>query len=581
MTTATAGKKSRSTKPTESDSDVVTHYARDVVAGRQIAGRLVRQACQRHLDDLKRGKKRGLRWSLEHAMHAIEFFPRFLRLAEGEHAGKPFVLQPWQQFIIGSVFGWLGSDGYRRFRRVYLETSKGQGKTPMLGGIGLYCMAFDGEAGAWCYAAAVTREQARVMFDDAAKMVKASPELDRILDVNLNNIAHLESGSFIRPISSEGRGLDAKRVHYASIDEVHEHENSLVCDKLSAGTKGRRQPLVVEATNAGFDRETVCWYHHEYSARILAGVQADDEWFAYICQLDACDGCRSDGKDQPQEGCPRCDDWRDEAVWPKIAPNLDVSLTRKYVRAQVREAIGMPSQANIVKRLNFCIWTQSYTRFFDVEQWVACSRTVPDAELVGAPCFGGLDLAQSEDFCAFVRIWILPDGRVAVRPRFWLPAAALTQHPNRPYAQWRDAKALEVTEGNITDYDLVEREVGALALESNVLAIAFDKKFADPMAQRLTGLGLTMIDCPQGYGLNAALVALHKRVSTGQLCHGGHPILSWMASNMVVRHGKDNEIRADKEMAKEKIDGIVALAMALSRAIVQPVETELGGVIAL
>ena len=270
-------------------------------------------------------------------------------------------------------------------------------------------------------------------------MVRASPDLDRILDINQNNIAHLASGSFLRPISSEGRGLDAKRVHYASIDEVHEHENSLVCDKLSAGTKGRRQPLVMEATNAGFDRETVCWYHHEYAERILGGILADDEWFAYVCQLDACDGCRTDGKDQPQEGCARCDNWRDEMVWPKVAPNLDVSLTRKYVRAQVREAIGMPSQANIVKRLNFCIWTQSYSRWIDVEQWLACRTEVPDAELVGAPCYGELDLGQSDDLTAFVRLWFLPDGRVAVRGHYWLPDLAVEQFPTRPYAAWQAA----------------------------------------------------------------------------------------------------------------------------------------------
>ena len=581
MPTSTQSARSRRSDP-PGQPDPVTAYAEAVVKGKVTAGRLVRRACARHLDDVKHGKKRGLTWSLEHALHAIEFFPKFLHLAEGEHACQPFALQPWQQFIVGSLFGWFGRDGYRRFRRGFIETGKGSGKSPMLAGIGLYGLTFDAEPGAEIYAAAVTRDQAKIMFSDATKMVAASPTLADLIDANANNLAVLSTNSFFRPVSSEGRGLDGHRVHMALIDEIHEHLTDVVVDKMRKGTKGRRQALVLEITNSGYDRQSVCWHEHEYSARLLEGVLVNDAWFAYVCQLDACDGCRADGKDQPQEGCPRCDDWRDEKVWPKANPNLGVSVTYKYLRELVAEAIGMPSKQNSVKRFNFCIWTQSYSRFFDVEKWLACSTTIPDAELVGAPCFGGLDLGQRDDLAAWVRIWLLADGRVAVTARFWVPESALTIFPHRPYQQWRAAGILDVTEGDTADEDEIERVVGEEALAAGVQELAYDQAFANQMALHLAGLGLTVVPTPQGFGLNEALLKLGALVKDGDLCHGGNPILSWMASHMVVREGTKGEIRPNKDKAGEKIDGIVALAMALSRAIKQPADsapliTVLGG----
>jgi phage terminase large subunit-like protein len=284
-------------------------------------------------------------------IRSLSFFD-FLQLAEGEHAGKPFKLEPFQQFIVGSLFGWRGPDGYRRFRTAYIEIGKGNGKSPLAGGIGLYGMAADDEEGAEIYAAAVTRDQARILFTDAEKMVKASPFLTEIVTQNVNNLAVLSTNSYFRPVSSESRGLDGHRVHMALIDEIREHPNSLVVDKMRAGTKGRRQALILEITNSGYNRETVCWAHHEYSSKILEGLIENDSWFAYVCQLDPCDPCRAEGKDTPTEGCPDCDDWREEKTWIKANPCLDVSITRKYLREQVAEAIGMPTKQNIVRRLS-------------------------------------------------------------------------------------------------------------------------------------------------------------------------------------------------------------------------------------
>ena len=236
------------------------------------------------------------------------------------------------------------------------------GKTPLASGIGLYGLIADGEAGAEIYTAATMREQAAIAFRDAKHMVESSPDLRSRIEINVGNLAYLPAKSFLRPVSSEARGLDGKRVHMALIDELHEHPTDVVVEKMQAGTKGRRQPLICEITNAGYDRHSVCWTHHDYSAKVLHGVIEDDGWFAYVGGLDPCVACRADGHEQPQEGCAACDDWRDEAVWEKANPNLGISVTKTYLREQVREAEGMPSKANIVKRLNFCIdvYDQNY-----------------------------------------------------------------------------------------------------------------------------------------------------------------------------------------------------------------------------
>src|SRR5262245_51992515 len=256
--------------------DLVTAYATAVTRGTIVTGALVRLACQRHLDDLETGHERGLTWDLQSANRAIDFYPEFLKLSEGEHASQPFVLQPWQAFIVGSLFGWKGRDGYRRFRKAYIETGKGNGKTPLLAGIGLYGITFDDEPGAQVFAAAVTREQAGLLFKDVKAMAESSADLSRMLDIQQHAIANIPERASLKSVSSEGRSLDGLRVHIAMIDEVHEHRGTEVVRKLELGTKGRRQPLILEITNAGYDRASVCWADRETSVKVVSGARQHD-----------------------------------------------------------------------------------------------------------------------------------------------------------------------------------------------------------------------------------------------------------------------------------------------------------------
>jgi phage terminase large subunit-like protein len=542
---------------------------RDASAGDAIvAGPYVRQECARHLRYRElaasaTGHPEGWSFSVAAADVAIGFYERVLRLPDtvDDHGDpKPFLLEPALTFIVGSLMGWLGSDGYRRFRDAYIEMGKGNAKTPTLAGLGLCGLVMDHELAAEIYAVATDLDQAAIMFRDAERMVDAAPELAAVLKRTpageprgTGNISYQAMGSFYRPYTRNQGVKSGKRPHMALIDEVHEHPTADVINKLKAGFKFRKQPLAVAITNSGFDRTSICWQLHQHAERVLQGTVVDDRFFTYVCALDEGD-----------------DPLTDETCWIKANPLLGVTITLEYLRRQVANAKNIPSETNTVLRLNFCVWTNAHTRAIDMVLWLACKPCPADAELVGKPCFGGLDLGQTDDFSAWVRIWDLLDGRLAAKARFWIPQAALENYPNRPYAQWRQAGLLDVTEGNTTDYDVIEQAVLADCQRDGVREVAYDKRFAEQMAQHLIGAGVTMVDQPQGFYLNEAIRRKGELIATGDLCHDRHEIQTWMATNYVVRNGTRGEVRPDKEKAADKIDGQVALDMGIARWVRQP-----------
>jgi len=545
-------------------ADPVTAYAKAVVAGTVVASRLVRLACERHLRDLQDGATRGLHWQFEAATDAIEFFPAVLRLAEGPHAGKPFALEPWQQFIVGSLFGWQAADGTRRFRTAYIETGKGNGKTPLAAGVGLLGLVADHEAGAQVYAAAVTREQSGILFHDAERMVAASPELAARVTANVGNLAHVASGSYFRPVSSEARSLDGKRVHMALIDELHEHPSADVVDKMRAGTKGRRQALIFEITNAGYDRHSVCWQHHVLSQEVLEGTRVTDSWFAFVCGLDA------------------GDDWRDERVWVKANPNLGVSVTVQYLREQVEEAEAMPAKQSLVRRLNFCEWTETAGGWLELAVWDRNAGTVPDAELARRPCFLGLDLSSTTDLTALALLFPLDDGRVVLRCRCWMPAANVRQRITTdrvPYDVWIRAGFIETTEGNVIDHEVILAAVLEEASRYDVKELAYDRWAATWIITQLQqrwpegGGGPQVVPFGQGFAsMSAPTREFEKLVLAGRLLHGGNPVLRWMLGNVAVEQDAAGNLKVHKGRSAGRIDGIAAGLMALGRAMLRPTE---------
>lgn len=557
-------------------ADPVTQYARDVVRGEATApvGRLVRLACERHLRDRDTGDDRGLKWDDAAAAHALHFF-RYLRLSEGAFDGQPFRLEPWQAFIVGSLFGWKGPDGYRRFRTAYVEIGKGNGKSPLAAGIGLYAMLADGEAGAEVYSAATTREQASILFRDAKNMISASPDLKRRLAVAQAAITHAQSRSVFKPVSSEHKGLDGKRVHVALVDELHEHPTALVVDKMRAGTKGRRQALIFEITNSGHDRQSVCWQHHEYSVDVLLGKRTNDSWFAFVCGLDPCPVHQAEGKTQPVSGCGECDDWRNPDVWTKANPNLGVSVTEKYLREQVEEAEGMPSKEGLTKRLNFCWWSETETAWLPADLWArGASPAIDPASLAGLPCYGGLDLASKVALAAFVLAF--PDhpdhGQTTLLAWHWMPRASAEARSiadGVPYLQWAERGLIKLTPGDVIDQDTIEQDIKDLSDIYDIKDVAFDPWNAAQITTHLSDHGIKVVEFRQSiYNFNEPTKLFEALLKDGKLCHGGNPVLDWQAGNVAVITDRSGNVRPVKPEhgSPKKVDGIVAAVMALGRS---------------
>ena len=531
--------------------DPVRAYAQAVVRGKVVAGKLVRQACQRHLDDLRTAKARGLIWDLAEAQRVIDLIGQM-----PQPGGAPFIVQPSQVFIVGSLFGWLTAGGGRRFRTAYIEEGKGNGKTPLAARIGIVLAAADGKHGAEVYTAGVTRDQANYVLNDARLVIEASDTLRGLFEVGAHNLSVPSTDSFMRPLSSEARSLDQKRVHAALIDEIHEHETALVVEKMRAGTKGDDYALILEITNSGYDRHSICWQHHQYSRQVLSGTVPNDSWFAFIAAID-------DG-----------DDYTDERVWPKANPLLDVTVTRRYLREQVQEALDMPPKAALVQRLNFCVWTEASVGAIEMARWDACSDALHLEP--GMPVYAGLDLATTTDLTAFVLLHEDEDGYLDVEPHFWAPEEGIATRSRRdhvPYELWARQGLITATPGNVTDYDRVREDIRALAARYDIRELAYDRWNATQLVTQLMGDGATMVPVGQGYGsLTAPTKDWLARIAAGKIRHGGNPVLRWMAANLVVEQDPAGNFKPSKAKSTERIDGQAAAITALSRLIV-PHET--------
>lgn len=601
--------------------DPVTAYATNVVAGKVVAGLMVRLACQRHLDDLQHGAARGLEWHPEKAIEAIDFFREVLCLPEETDAdddidderepdaGTPFVLQPWQQFIVGSLMGWYASRMTkrgvrkltRRFRVAFIEGAKGCGKTPLCAGLLIYLLIADGTRGAQMFCAAVTKDQAKIAFADCEKMVKASPHLAAMIDQKVSNLAWLETGNFIRPISSEKRGLDGKRVQAAIIDEEHEHPNGLVYLKVRAGTKGRQNAIILIPTNSGFDKETICGKHHDYSVDVMKGAVQNDAWFAFVCHLDACASCATAGHVQPSDDCSQCDSWQVEGQhWLKANPNLGVSLTWQYLREQVKEATDIPSQRNMVRRLNFCQWTQTGTAWIPTEKWALCAVPVADREpwqasLLGRECYIGIDLSDKIDLSSVVLIFPRPleraqsvaieahdeegntveavleiDCAFDVLPYFWMPKNTLqrrAQEDGIPYPEWEQAGYLTVTPGDLVDHDaILAFIIDDVSKRYHVRGIGFDQAGAVAAVTRLQrhfGEEL-VIEVPQSFRqLSEPSKTFEALIVSGNLSHPDNPVMTMCVGNLAIEENRWREIRPVKISQRKRIDGGVACIDAI------------------
>jgi phage terminase large subunit-like protein len=597
------------TKPIQSSTpDRAEDYARKVVAGKIVAGPHVRNACRRHLDDLKHGSGRGLWFDEEDAALAYRFFEEKLQLSEGQFEGRPFELHPAQAFIVGSLFGWKRDDGFRRFRRAYVEQGKGNGKSPLAGGIGLKGLAADGEAGAEIYAAGATKDQAGILFRDAVKMRNQSPELATRLKPSGGpgreyNLAFLKTGSFFRPISREAKKTGSgPRPHFALCDEVHEHPDRGVMEMLERGFKFRRQPLLFMITNSGSDRNSICWEEHEHAVKVAAGnynakdgdafyigEAIDDTTFSYVCALDV--------DDDPLE---------DPSCWAKANPLIGVTITEEYLAGVVKQAKAMPGKLNGILRLHFCVWTDAETAWMTRETLEPCIVDFePLDEHTGKKIWLGADLSQVKDITALgycVQSGTVEDGEHKGKPIYdawvqaWTPRdtlAARALADKLPYEEWVRQGHLNAPKGRSISYRHVAQALAEAQHDFDVECLAYDRyAFARMLEPEINELGLSIecVEHPQGGTKKGKPTEAMKAAAKSA---GRDPEGLWMP--MSVRHVEqlilERRIRIQrnpvtisammsavtdedrwgnywlaKERATNKIDAAVALCMAVGAA---------------
>lgn len=564
----------RKTQKTLKELDSVTQYANKVLSGELIAGPDIRHACQRHLSDLKDGEKRKIYFDVEASEKAIGFFRDILRLNGGKYEGKPFELLLWQKFIVGSLFGWKNKDGSRRFRRAYVESGKGSGKSPLAAGIGLIGLTADGEPRAEIYAAATKKDQAMILFRDAVAMVDQSWALSKMLKKsgvgsNVWSLEYRLNGSFFRAISSD-KGQSGPRPHISLIDEIHEHKTNEVVEMMTAGQKSRTQPLVLMITNSGVGRETPCWAYHEYGAKVARGDVLDDEFFVYICSLDEDD-----------------DPFENEECWYKSNPSLQESdlPSMRYLRGQVKEASGMPSKEAIVRRLNFCQWTGAVNPWISLDIWKKASREYDLESLKGRRAWGGLDLSSTTDLTGLVFL-VEPknQGEAYELISFsWLPEDALDKKEKEdsvPYRQWLKMGFLETTAGRAISKRHIAQRLSDLAGVLDIQVVAYDRwRMADLISlAEDSDIKLPKLE-PFGQGFQSISPAIEKfetMLLNDEIVHNNNSVMNWCINNAITIEDAAGNRKLAKNKAKGRMDLVVCAVMAAGVLEIKKQEDRIG-----
>lgn len=551
--------------------DPVTTYARKVVDGKIIAGFPVKAACQRHLNDLNKAAERGFFFDIEKVERVIGFYRDVLRLNGGEYEGRPYVLLDWQQFIVGSLFGWVDENGFRRFQIAYIETAKGSGKSPLVAGIGLYGLVADGELRSEVYAAATKKDQAMILFRDAVAMVEQSPILAKNLKKSgrgddVWKLQYLKNGSFFKPISSD-EGQSGPRPHIGLIDEVHEHKTAHAINMMIAGFKFRDQPMVAMITNSGSDKKSPCGIRHDYGIKVASEQILDDRHFAYICSLDDND-----------------DPFQDEQCWYKVNPSLRFGLPKlSYLRAQVKAAIGMPSDEAVVRRLNFCQWTEAHNPWISPQVWNHARRVYDWRDLQGRKAYGGLDLGSTTDLTGLV-LWVEPveEGEPwHLVPFAWLPEEGLGRKEELdrvPYFAWKTAGFLETTQGRAISKLHVIKRIVELQECFDIQCIAYDRWRMEDLIQLASDGNFELpelIPFGQGYkDMSPALEMFEAALLNNEVVHNGHPILTMCAANAITAQDPAGNRKLDKVKATGRIDLMVAAVMSAGVALSNKLETQ-------
>ena len=546
-------------------------YADDVVSGKQVACDLIRRAAERFIRDLQRQNTKHFPFVFDTiaAQRACKFVEQLPHI-KGEWAKKGLLLQleDWQCFVVCNIFGWkcartvMDEDGHvlmqantRRFRTVYLEVARKNAKSTLLSAIGLYMLSADNESGAEVYSAATTHKQAKIVWDDAKAMAEKAAGLKQYfgLETNAKNIFIKDKSAKFEPLHSKGETLDGLNVHCAINDELHAHPKRDLYDVLETATGSRTQPLILNITTAGTNKAGICYELRMYVTKILERTIEDETFFGLVYTLD------------------KEDDPLDRSVWQKANPNYGVSVYPFDMERLAKKAEQSPASMNnfLTKRLN--VWCNAETAWMNMRHWDACADpSLDEEEFYSHPMWVGVDLASKIDMNAVVRLYketIDGETHIFCFPSFYLPEAAVEDSTNALYDGWKRRGLLQVTPGNVVDMDSIESDVADLRDNRDLQEVCFDPGHnATQWAAHLEDEGLDMIEVrPTVLNFSEPLKWWEALVKDGRFHHDGNEIMTWMVSNVVVKYDMKDNIYPRKERVENKIDGPVAVCMAMNR----------------
>lgn len=527
----------------------VESYIQQVTSGSVLTGKYEKLAVERYQKDLKEGIDRGLWFDKQAANKALRWFS-FLRHSKGsQFQGSTFELEGWQAFIVANLFGWKRSNGTRRFSKGYVSVAKKNGKSTFAGGIGLYMLRGDGESRAEIYSAATTRDQAKIVWEEAKNMVKVSPGLMQHFSLAANSIYDELSGSYFKPLSADYDKQDGINPHFAIVDEYHAHKTDGMVDNIQSATVARTQPLILFITTAGFQRTFPCYEEEQVCKKILEGILEQDDKFAMIFALD--------------EG----DDWEDPTLWRKANPNLDVSLSLNKLMDEYKNAKNNNRKIVNFQTKNLNMWVDSSITWIKHKDWIRCSQGFDKQRLIGRRCWGGLDLAAHVDFNALSLVFEEdPDGFIDIIVFFWIPEGKMDTDTDRvDYRTWKRDGWFFTTPGNVIDIDSQVHDILKIINDYQVETIAFDPARAyHGVTQALQEEGINMVEYRQRtVDMDAPTRELEKLVLSEKLRHEGSPVMAWMISNVEIFADSSGNIKPSKGKSREKIDGVVSAVMAL------------------
>ncbi|MDA8522319.1 terminase large subunit [Acidovorax sp. NCPPB 4044] len=539
-------------------------YAKRVVDGEEVAGKFERLACRRFLNDLARQNTPDFPYVIDvrKGGRACQF-QELLCHIKGEWA-KPIYedgmvryakirLEDWQIFCEFQLFGWVhATTRLRRFRRSYEEVARKNAKSTRAAGRCLYLAFADDEPGAQVYSAATTGEQAREVFDTAREMVLRDSEFRERFGVTVgrHDITCPSTASSFKILNAEASTQDGLNVHGAAVDEVHAHKKRDLWDVIESADGARSQPLISAITTAGKDTGGICFELRSYTIKVLEGTHSDETWFGVIYTID--------------EG----DDWKDPKVWRKANPNLGISAKLDKLEATRTKALATPSSRGnfLTKHLN--VWTNAGTNWMDMEGWHACADPTLRAEQFrDEECYAATDLAEKHDFAAKVKVFHR-DGIWYVIPTFYFNEVAARESKTAQLSGWIEEGHVKVCPGNLTDFDEIAKDLKADRDLHDLREAPYDPRLSSYWARKLLDDNLPMVEITQRTSFfTEPLQEVHALVLAGKLRHDGNPVMSWMVSNLVVLTSKYNELKSPtKNREEDKIDGAIAMLMALGRA---------------